>query len=77
MLGRKVAREDVFLYRLELGSGECFVGVAAISNRIQYRLEIRISVVLRAQFDGAESSLRSQEWLPHSSGADEMCEATW
>jgi hypothetical protein len=31
---------------------------------------------LRAQFDGAESSLRSQEWLPHSSGADEMCEAT-
>jgi hypothetical protein len=77
VLGRKVAREDVFLYRLELGSGECFVGVAAISNRIQYRLEIRLSVVLRAQFDRVEFLLRSQTWLPHGWGADEMCEATW
>jgi len=36
--------QGVFLCRLEMGSGECFVGVTAISNRIQCRLEISAGV---------------------------------
>ena len=31
---------DVFLLRLEMGSGECFVGVTGISNPFELRLEI-------------------------------------
>src|SRR5580698_887265 len=30
----------LFLLRLEMGSGECFVGVAGISNNFQLRLEM-------------------------------------
>jgi hypothetical protein len=38
----------MFLLRLEMGPGECFVGVAAISNRIQYRLEM-VAALVRAR----------------------------
>ena len=35
-----MAGADVFSYRLELVSGECFLFVTAISNRIELRLEM-------------------------------------
>ena len=44
----QTAENCVFSYRLEIGSSECFVGVRAISNNFQYRLEIRSEAVREA-----------------------------
>ena len=55
--------DSVFLCRLEAGSGECFVGVTAISNRIQCRLEIVIS----------DADARSEGWW----GSEEMAAGCW